>query len=51
MIKINWEYTPKIRLNKNVKFLLLNLRKKYSLRIITDGYFEVQNKKVQALKL
>jgi len=27
MIKINWEYIPKIRLNKNVKFLFLNLKK------------------------
>lgn len=51
MVKIYREHIPEIRLNKNVKFLLLNLRKKYSLGIITDGYFEVQKNKVQALKL
>lgn len=51
MVKIYREHNPKIELDKNTKLLLLNLKKNYSLGIITDGYFEVQKKKVQALKL
>lgn len=51
MVKVYREHMPKINLKKNIKYLLLNFRKKYSLGIITDGYYEVQKKKVQALKL
>lgn len=51
MVKIYREHNPKIRLAKDVKSLLIRLRGIYSLGIITDGYFEVQKKKVQALKL
>lgn len=51
MVKVYREHIPKINLKKNIKFLLLNFKKKYSLGIITDGYYEVQKKKVQALKL
>lgn len=51
MVKVYREHIPKIKLKKNIKYLLLNFRKKYSLGIITDGYFEVQKNKVHALKL
>lgn len=51
MVKVYREHVPKINLKKNIKYLLLNFRKKYSLGIITDGYFEVQKNKVHALKL
>ena len=51
MVKIYREHNPKIKLDKGIRLLLMNLRGVYSLGIITDGYFEVQKKKVQALKL
>ena len=51
MVKIYREHNPKIRLDKDVKSLLRKFKGSYSLGIITDGYFEVQKKKVQALKL
>jgi len=51
IVKIYREHNPKIKLDKDVKLLLVKLRKVYSLGIITDGYFEVQKKKVQALRL
>jgi putative hydrolase of the HAD superfamily len=51
MVKIYREHNPKIRIDKNVKSLLRKLKGSYSLGIITDGYFEAQKKKVQALKL
>jgi putative hydrolase of the HAD superfamily len=51
MVKIYREHTPKIKLEKDVKVLLIELKEIYSLGIITDGYYEVQKKKVQALKL
>ena len=51
MVKIYREHTPKIKLDKNIELLLIKLREIYSLGIITDGYFEVQKKKIQALKL
>ena len=51
MVKIYREHNPKIRLDKDVKSLLRKLKGSYSLGIITDGYFEAQKKKVQALKL
>ena len=51
MVKIYREHNPKIRLAEDVKLLLIKLRRIYSLGIITDGYFEVQKKKVQALRL
>lgn len=51
MVKIYREHNPKIRLAEDVKLLLIKLREIYSLGIITDSYFEVQKKKVRALKL
>jgi len=51
ILKIYREHNPKIKLNKDIKLLLTKIRKIYSLGIITDGYFEVQKKKVHALKL
>jgi len=51
MVKIYREHNPKIRLDKDIKSLLIKLREIYSLGIVTDGYFEVQKKKVQILKL
>ena len=51
MVKIYREHNPKIRLAEDVKSLLIKLKKIYSLGIITDGYFEVQKRKIQALKL
>lgn len=51
MVKIYHEHNPKIKLDKGIRSLLIKLRGIYSLGIITDGYFEVQKKKVQALKL
>jgi len=51
MVKIYREHNPKIRLAEDVKSLLVKLKEIYSLGIITDGYYEVQKKKVQALKL
>ena len=51
MVKIYREHNPKIRLAEDVKSLLIKLKGIYSLGIITDGYYEVQKKKVQALKL
>ena len=51
MVKIYREHNPKIRLAEDVKSLLIKLKGIYSLGIITDGYYEVQKKKVQALRL
>jgi len=51
MVKIYREHNPKIRLAEDVKLLLVKLKRVYSLGIITDGYFKVQKKKVQALRL
>ncbi len=51
MVKIYREHNPKIRLAEDIKLLLTKLRGIYSLGIITDGYFKVQKKKVQALRL
>lgn len=51
MVKLYREHDPKIKLDKDIKLLLLRLKEIYSLGVITDGYFEVQKKKVQALKL
>lgn len=51
MVKIYREHNPKIKLDKDIRSLLIKLRGIYSLGIITDGYYEVQKKKVQALKL
>lgn len=51
MVKIYREHNPKIRLAEDIKSLLIKLRGIYSLGIITDGYFKVQKKKVQALRL
>lgn len=51
MVKIYREHKPEIELDKNTRSLLIKLRRIYSLGIITDGYFKVQKKKVQALKL
>ena len=51
MVKIYREHNPKIKLAEDVKSLLEKLKEIYSLGIVTDGYFEVQKKKVQALKL
>lgn len=51
MVKIYREHNPEIKLDKNVRSLLIKLRRIYSLGIITDGYFKVQKKKIQALKL
>lgn len=51
MVKIYREYNPKIRLAEDIKSLIIKLKEIYSLGIVTDGNFEVQKKKVQALKL
>lgn len=51
MVKIYRGHNPKIKLDKDIRSLLIELKAIYSLGIITDGYFEVQKKKVQALKL
>ena len=51
MVKIYREHNPKIRLTEDIKSLIIKLKEIYSLGIVTDGYFEVQKKKVQALKL
>ena len=51
MVKIYREHNPKIRLAEDIKSLIIKLKEIYSLGIVTDGYFEVQKKKVQALKL
>ena len=51
MVKIYRGHNPKIRLAEDVRSLLTKLRGIYSLGIITDGYYEVQKKKVQALRL
>lgn len=51
IVKIYREHNPNIELDKNIRSLLIKLRRIYSLGIITDGYFKVQKKKVQALKL
>ena len=51
MVKIYREHKPEIELDKNIRSLLIKLIRIYSLGIITDGYFNVQKKKVQALKL
>jgi len=51
MVKIYREHNLKIKLDKGIRSLLIKLKGIYSLGIITDGYFEVQKKKVQALKL
>ena len=51
IVKIYREHNPNIELDKNIRSLLIKLRRIYSLGIITDGYFKVQKKKVQALRL
>ena len=51
MVKVYRGHNPKIKLNKDIELLLIKIREIYSLGIITDSYFEVQKKKVQALKL
>jgi len=51
MVKIYREHNPKIKLAEDLKSLLIKLRGIYSLGIITDGYYEVQKKKMQALRL
>ena len=51
MVKIYREHNPKIRLAEDIKSLIIKLKEIYSLGIVTDGYFEVQKKKIQALKL
>jgi putative hydrolase of the HAD superfamily len=51
MVKIYREHNPKIKLAENVKSLLIKLKGIYSLGIITDGYYKVQKKKVQTLRL
>ena len=51
MVKIYREHNPKIRLAEDIKSLIIKLKEIYSLGIVTDGYFEVQKKKVQALRL
>ncbi len=51
MVKIYREHNPEIKLNKDIESLLIKLKATYSLGIITDGYFAVQKKKVQALRL
>ena len=51
MVKIYREHNPKIELAEDVKSLLGKLKEIYSLGIVTDGFFEVQKKKVQALGL
>ena len=51
MVNIYREHNPKITLDKDIKVLLLRLKEIYSLGIVTDGYFEVQKKKVQSLGL
>jgi putative hydrolase of the HAD superfamily len=51
MVKVYRGHIPKIKLDRGIRSLLIKLRGIYSLGIITDGYFEVQKKKVQALKL
>ena len=51
MVKIYRGHNPNIRLEEDVKSLIIKLKEIYSLGIVTDGYFEVQKKKVQVLKL
>lgn len=51
MVKIYREHNPEIKLTEDVKSLLIKLRGIYSLGIITDGYYEVQKKKVHSLRL
>ncbi len=51
MVRIYREHNPKIKLAEDIKSLLIKLREIYSLGIVTDGYFKVQKKKVQALRL
>ena len=51
MVNVYRMHKPKIKLAEDIKSLIIKLKKVYSLGIITDGYFEVQKKKVQALKL
>jgi len=51
MVKIYRGHNPNIRLEEDVKSLIIKLKEIYSLGIVTDGYFKVQKKKVQVLKL
>lgn len=52
MIMLYRNHKPKIKLSKNIKKTLIFLLKKgYCLGIITDGFKEVQRKKIQALQL
>ena len=51
MVKIYREHNPELKLDKDIESLLIKLKTTYSLGIITDGYFEVQKRKIQALKL
>ncbi|MDD5689512.1 MAG: HAD family hydrolase [Caldisericia bacterium] len=51
MVKIYREHNPAIKLEKDIGALLIKLKSTHSLGIITDGYLEVQKRKVQALKL
>lgn len=51
MVEIYRNHMPKIKLETKIKKLLSEISKDYLLGIITDGYFEVQKKKVKALKI
>ncbi|MDH5378144.1 MAG: HAD family hydrolase [Gammaproteobacteria bacterium] len=51
LIDVYREHEPDIHLFKDARHILPLLVEKYNLAIITDGYFNVQRKKVKALKI
>ena len=51
MVQAYREHEPRITLHRGIRYLLEQLRLEYKLGIITDGYLEVQQRKVAALKV
>ncbi len=51
MIDIYRRHTPSIAFHTGVEALLVRLRQSYRLGVVTDGYLEVQQRKVAALGL
>ena len=51
LVQIYREHKPKIKLPKDTLAVLKQLKKKYTLGIVTDGFLPAQELKVQALKL
>jgi putative hydrolase of the HAD superfamily len=51
MVEIYRGHIPSIALDRSVQEMLTELRHRYRLGIVTDGYYQVQQRKIEALGL